>query len=58
VGQEKPWLNGEPYYCAVCGLGGGEYFACEESDCKLESKQDAQKRRRAHLTTSHLPEGK
>lgn len=42
---ERPWLSGEPYYCALCGAGGGEMMGCEEPDCKLESKEEALARR-------------
>lgn len=38
------WLSGKPYYCEVCGLGMGEYMACEEVACCLESAESAQKR--------------
>lgn len=44
-----PWLNGKPYYCALCGLGGGEYAACEEGDCQLESEDIAKARAVAEL---------
>ncbi len=37
--------DGEPYYCAVCGLGFGEFMACEEPDCKLEDSDDALNRK-------------
>lgn len=44
--KETPkWLNGEPYYCSYCGLGGGEYAACEDVRCKLESPAVARLRR-------------
>jgi hypothetical protein len=36
--------DGKPYYCALCGLGFGEFMACEESDCKLEDWDTARKR--------------
>jgi hypothetical protein len=26
-------INLPPMYCAVCGLGYGEFMACEEPDC-------------------------
>lgn len=46
------WLNGEPYYCAVCGAGLGEYYGCEMPDCRLETKAEAEKRAiRPTLTT-------
>lgn len=38
------YLSGKPYYCDECGLGMGEFLACEEVDCRLESKVSAQKR--------------
>lgn len=40
--------DGEPYYCKTCGFGIGEYFACEEPDCELESVEDAQARKARH----------
>jgi hypothetical protein len=45
--MNETWLSGRPYYCAVCGLGGGEYMACEEVDCRLEPIDQAQLRLRA-----------
>lgn len=43
--EEKPWLNGKPYYCALCGLGMAEYLACELPDCLLETEAEAQARK-------------
>lgn len=40
-------IDGRPYYCKTCGLGYGEWAACEEVDCELESTEDAQDRVRA-----------
>lgn len=37
--------DGQPFYCALCGAGFGEYMACEEPDCELETKDEAEKRR-------------
>ena len=37
-------FNGKPYYCCVCGLGIGEFMACDSPDCKLESDESAQQR--------------
>lgn len=37
-------IDGWPYYCRVCGLGFGEYLACEELDCALEDQEQAQTR--------------
>ena len=36
--------DGKPFYCKTCGLGWGEYGACEEPDCQLESDGEAQVR--------------
>lgn len=36
--------DGLPYYCEMCGAGIGEFMACEEPDCKLESKERAEAR--------------
>jgi hypothetical protein len=41
--ERKP-NDGRPYYCALCGLGFGEFLACEEGDCELESDAEAWKR--------------
>lgn len=41
MSESKPWLNGRPYYCKLCGCGGPEYVACEEGDCELESEAEA-----------------
>jgi hypothetical protein len=40
------WLSGRPFYCKLCGAGFGEYMACEEPDCELETVADAQERLR------------
>lgn len=45
--EEKPWLNGSPYYCVLCGAGGNEYSGCEMPNCELETVEAAQERRRA-----------
>lgn len=45
--EDKPWLSGKPYYCNLCGCGGPEVVACEEPDCEMESKEEAEARRRA-----------
>ena len=50
------WLSGKPYYCRECGLGYGEFLACEEPDCLLESHEDAQDRlRKAHAEGKGMP---
>jgi len=47
--DDEPWLLGEPYYCALCGAGYGEYMACELPDCKLQTKAEAMDRRAEYL---------
>ena len=44
VELERTPTDGKPYYCEVCGMGFGEYMACEMPDCKLESEEQAQRR--------------
>jgi hypothetical protein len=39
--------NGRPFYCATCGAGFGEFLACEEPDCQLETARQAKTRQRA-----------
>lgn len=49
------WRNpydGEPYYCADCGLGLSEYLACEDGPCRLESRDIAALRKAAHEAQS------
>jgi hypothetical protein len=36
--------DGQPFYCKICGAGWNEYGACEETDCKLETIEEAQAR--------------
>lgn len=37
--------DGLPYYCANCGLGYGEWLACDHLECgTLEPVEDAQAR--------------
>lgn len=31
-------------FCKTCGLWFGEYMACEEVDCELETSDEAKKR--------------
>jgi hypothetical protein len=47
---EQPWVSGVPYYCALCGAGGGERLGCEEPDCALETKEEAVARRNKFLS--------
>lgn len=42
--ERRTYTDGKPYYCQTCGMGYGEYMACEERDCKLESEEEAKKR--------------
>ena len=46
--RREPY-DGEPYYCEVCGLGFGEYVACEMPDCRLETVEKAQARMEKHI---------
>lgn len=41
---ERTVTDGKPYYCAECGLGWGEYIACELPTCRLETAASAAKR--------------
>lgn len=40
--------DGKPYYCKVCGMGFGEFIACEQPACELEPPEDATARRDDH----------
>lgn len=40
--------DGKPYYCDVCGLGFGEFVACEEPECRLETAAAAAGRAAKH----------
>ena len=42
--NRRSHYDGEPFYCALCGLRFGEYLACEMPDCQLESEQIALER--------------
>lgn len=33
--------DGLPYYCVFCGSGWGEYGACEDVRCQLETSETA-----------------
>jgi hypothetical protein len=45
------FLCGRPFYCAVCGVGLGEWLECDRDDCELESHEVAQDRlRKAHIS--------
>jgi len=37
--------DGEPFYCVTCSAGYGEYAACEDVACQLESKAAAEARK-------------
>ena len=45
--QARAPRDGQPYYCDLCGAGLGEFMACEETDCRLESIEAAQERANA-----------
>jgi len=40
-------FDGLPYYCAFCNCGFGEYLACDQARCELESVDAAECRMRA-----------
>jgi len=42
--KERTPHDGRPYYCDECGLGIGEWMACEFIDCRLESEAEAKAR--------------
>lgn len=42
--EDRHSKDGRPFYCAECGLGFGEFLACEEPDCRLETDEEAAKR--------------
>ena len=44
--SDRAPFDGRPYYCLTCGLGYGEYIACEEPGCELESEDVARARQR------------
>jgi hypothetical protein len=41
--------DGQPYYCALCGMGLAEFYACELPDCELESQAQARARQQQKL---------
>lgn len=45
--------DGEPFYCTFCGSGWGEYSACEDVRCQLESNDEAMRR---HEPSAPIPE--
>jgi hypothetical protein len=46
--NERTPYDGQPYYCMICGLGFGEFIACEEVDCILEDSARAIARAEEH----------
>lgn len=36
--------DGRSFYCITCGCGFGEFMACEEPDCELETTAEAERR--------------
>lgn len=39
--SDRTPYDGEPFYCTFCGSGLGEFYACEDVRCVLESKEAA-----------------
>ena len=52
--QRTPY-DGKPYYCIFCGLGLGEYYACEDVRCRLETEEAAIERRDRKLAETSPP---
>lgn len=42
--MDRTPYDGKPFYCKTCGLGLGEFMACEEPDCVLETTEEAERR--------------
>ena len=47
-------LDGKPYYCVICGLGFGEYMACDGLACILESIEKSESRQKTHNDISQI----
>lgn len=47
--------DGEPFYCTHCGSGWGEYTACEDVRCALETKEAAMKRHEPSAAIPPIP---
>jgi hypothetical protein len=47
--SDRTPYDGAPFYCATCGLGLGEYMACEDGGCELESEVNAKARQQNKL---------
>lgn len=52
---ERTPYDGKPYYCRLCGVGLGEFMACEDGDCELETRAAAEKRAKEHRAKSLGP---
>jgi hypothetical protein len=53
VKSDRGPYDGEPFYCEACGLGLGEFMACEEAGCQLESKEKAMQRKQLREARAH-----
>ncbi len=53
--SDRTPYDGMPYYCNSCGLGWGEVLACEDGPCELETKAEAEERKRKRAV--ERPEG-
>lgn len=52
--SDRTPYDGLPYYCAECGCGFAEFLACdEESGCHLESRENAEMRRKQYSQPDH-----
>jgi hypothetical protein len=48
TGDRTPY-DGQPYYCALCGAGLAEFYACELPECDLETQAQARARQQQKL---------
>lgn len=42
--EDLPFVPQEKRFCKTCGLWFGEFMACEEMDCELETSEEAARR--------------
>ena len=49
MSKRRTPYDGEPFYCTYCGIGFGEFMACEDLNCQLETKLAAEQRQRRHI---------
>jgi hypothetical protein len=47
MNERRSPFDGQPYYCTFCGSGLGEYYACDDVRCVLESAEAAKARKQS-----------